>query len=119
MRYGFEEGTAVPTCGPDIYFDEQAATADPMEMAREVLKLVVGAQNPGLQAEVLCLLMGVGFRGCSEQEIADRNGCTRAAISARMIKVRETLRIERAIGPMRQEITRDRCMKSRIEASMN
>ena len=103
----------------DVYFDEREPDGDPMEVAREMLKLIVGSQNPGMQAEVLCLLLGVGFRGCSEQEIAMRNGCTRAAVSARLVKVREVIGLARPVGPMRPDHTRVTCARSRVQASMS
>lgn len=121
MRGGtyFEDGQPVAAVEADVFFDEVGTSADPMEVAREVLKLIVGAKNPGFQAEVLALLLGVGFAGCSEQEIATRNGCTRAAVSARMVKVREQVQLNRAVGPMRQDSTRRECRRSRVLASMN
>jgi hypothetical protein len=119
MRYGFEEGTAVPTCGPDIYFDEQSATADPMEVAREVFKMIIESQNPELQTRIFSMIFACGNAGCSEQKIAEESGCTRAAVSARVQKMRDRGWVLRPIGPMRQDITRVRCLVSRYKASMN
>jgi len=118
--YGFDNGQVVGVCDADIYFDEKEGvdTGDPAELAREVIKLIVGAQNPGLQAEILALLLGVGFRGCSEQEIATKNRCTRAAVSARLVKVRERLSLSRPVGPMRGDSTREECERSRYFATM-
>lgn len=114
----FEDGRPVAAVEADVFFDEAPSGADPFETAREVLKLIVGSQNPALQAEVLSLLLGVGFRGCSEQEIATRNKCTRAAVSARLIKLRERIGFERPVGPMRTDATRAECERSRYMASM-
>jgi hypothetical protein len=115
----FEDGRPVAAVDADVYFDEKETSAeDAFEMAREILKIIVGSQNPGFQAEVLALLLGVGFRGCSEQEIATRNGCTRAAVSARLMKLRDRMGIDRPVGPMRQDSTRRECERSRLLAAM-
>ena len=119
MRYGYEDGTAVPTCGPDVFFDEQKPDADPMEVAREVVKTLLESQNPKMQAHILALLFEWGHAGCSEQAIADECGCTRAAVSARIMKLKNRIGILRPIGPMRQEITQVRCLISRMRASMS
>lgn len=118
-RTYFEDGKPVAATEADIFFDEREERSDPLEVAREILLLIVGSQNPAFEAEVLSLLLGVGFRGCSEQSIAERNKCTRAAVSARLVKLRERIGLVRAIGPMRQDSTRKQCKRSRFISSMN
>ena len=119
MSYGFENGEAVPTCEADVYFDERdTVPPEAADAVREILKLIVGSPHPALQAEVLSLLLGVGFRGCTEAEIATRNTCTRAAVSSRMVKIRVLLGLDRPVGPMRAEVTRWRCMRSRIHDAL-
>lgn len=118
----FDGGVPVETVEPDIYFDEKpdgGCDTDPFSVAREILLLVAGCPNPALQAEVLCLLMGVGSRGCSEQSIASRHGMTRAAVSARMVKLRETVGLPRPVGPMRGDDTRQRCAVAQRRSAMN
>lgn len=123
MRGGiyFENGNPVAACDADIYFDERepVAAADPFAIAREMLNIVVGSPNPYLQTEILALLLGVGYRGCTEQEIATRNTVTRAAISARMVKLCEILGFDRPVAPMRTRTTRRRCAASAAMAHMN
>lgn len=116
----FEEGNRVNVVEPDIYFDdpEEVPDHEPMEVARELIKLVVASQNPALGLDILCLLLGIGFRGCSQQDIASRHGCTRAAVSARMMQLRDQLGFARPIGPTRGGSTRTQCKKSRVMASL-
>lgn len=124
MRGGvfFDGGVPVETVEPDIYFDERSDVAgdtDPFAVAREILLLVAGHPNPALQAEVLCLLLEVGSRGCSEQSIATRHGLTRAAVSARIVKLREQVGLPRPVGPMRGDDTRRRCAVAQKRAAMS
>lgn len=101
---------------PEVWAAVQEQIA---EGVRTTLKLIVGSPNPGLQAEVLSLLLGVGFRGCTEAEIAKKNNVTRAAVCARMIKARAQIGITRPVGPMRADSTREECVRSRYLASMH
>lgn len=123
MRHSvfFDGGVPVESVDPDIYFDERdvEAAPDPFSVAREILLLVAGHPNPALQAEVLCLLLEVGSRGCSEQSIATRHGMTRAAVSARMVKLREAVGLPRPVGPMRADDTRKRCAAAQMKSAMN
>lgn len=123
MRGGiyFEGGRPVAAVEADVYFDERETgeRGDPSAMAREMLNLVVGSPNPALQAEILALLLGVGFRGCTEQEIATRHRVTRAAVSARMVSICDIIGMQRPFGPMRTANTRKRCARSATMAHMN
>jgi len=119
MRQAFDNGEVVGVAEADIYFDERESSSDPAEMAREILNLVVGSPNPALQAEILCLLLGVGFRGCSGQESATRHRVTRAAVSARLVAICEIIGLARPVGPMRTVKTRGKCGTAAKYSHMN
>ena len=145
MATYFENGRPVDTQGPDIYFDERddlADDADPITalrkvlrsvlseettellmhkvttvVSRETLNLVISSPDPGLQAKVMGVMLGIGYAGCTEQAIASEYGCTRAAISSRANNLRDALQL-RPVGPLRHDATRERCAKSRVLAAL-
>lgn len=103
----------------DVYFDEREPDGDPMVVAREIVKIFLDSNDAKMQAHIVALLFAWGHAGCSEQDIAKECGCTRAAVSARLMLLKERLGIFRPIGPTRPEITRVRCLISRMRSCLD
>ena len=128
MRGAFfdDDGEIVGAVEPDIYFDEKASPdidkivieRERFVGMREGIKIVTDSKNRAMEADVLALILAVGFSGCTEQQIADKHGVTRAAISARVAEIRGKLNLFRAFGPARSDDTRRLCVTSRYFASM-
>ena len=76
-----EPGPAADTCEIEFVWDAM----------RRVLGEILIHDNSRLTTECIALVSGLSYTGCSETEIAQRHGITRAAVSKRCVELTELL----------------------------
>jgi hypothetical protein len=85
------------------------------ELARKILERIDGSNNPGLEAECVDFVFGMGLNdGISQTEIGKRHGVGRACASARCIKLREHFGLPPARG-MKSDAARDAYSRAATE----
>jgi len=83
---------------------------------RRVLGEILIHDNSRLTTECIALVSGLSYTGCSETEIAQRHGITRAAVSKRCVELTELLGL-RPSRAMRSLTARKSYRSARIQST--
>ena len=82
---GWENGQRVPVLDYRDTEERPRPERGALVMVRRLVGLMLADSNPGLGAECMALVTGIGYEGSSMAEIARRHGVTRAAVSKRCV----------------------------------
>ena len=114
MREG-EDPALMPEPDPEPVPDT-CHTEFVWDTVRRVMGEVLSHANARLTAECIALVSGLSYTGCSETEIAQRHGITRAAVSKRCVELTELLDL-RPSRAMRSLTARKSYRSARIKSS--